>query len=194
MLLRNMFAMLLAMGVLAGCQTTTAPSQPAKDAANTSAPVTSTNTGSVASVSEATVAQAHVVDVEVVVNHKAIGVISFGDLNEAIFVERLDSKATRILGAANPGGAVKAKAVITVNSVIIASKNVRAKAYDSVIGAHAQLFDTATGLKIGGKFQLGLQATYRPALAGGRDRVLSPEQELELITTHSVTKLKENMY
>ncbi len=133
-------------------------------------------------------------DVRIQVNRGMGRPFQYGGFSPDHVHSVLASKLRSVINAANPGGTRAARAEVKLSSITIATKGGRKPAYDSVIIASATFFDVATGAQIGGRENLGAQASYRPAFLGGQDRVLSPQQELELITTHSVSALARKIY
>jgi len=105
----------------------------------------------------------------------------------------LGAKVQANLNAANPAGSRPTRAVVTLSAIKIAQKGGRKADYDSVIIAKADFIDVETGAKIG-EGRLGAQATYRPGFLGSQDKVLTPEQELQMITTHSAQVLAKQVF
>ena len=170
--------------LVAGCDTTTTP-----QAVPRPAPVAAS-----AAAAEVTGVQAmQIVDVNIVERRGGGRPFNYGGLDPQRVQGVLASKTKSALNRANPAGTRPTRADVTLSAIVIATKGGRQAAYDSVIIAKADFIDVATGQKVGtGRF--GAQATYRPAFLGGADKVLSPEQELELITTHSTNELAKQVF
>jgi hypothetical protein len=184
-MLRRTFLFTAAAGLMTGCQTTT---QPAATLSTTPPKLVP------ASSDKLTVSGMKIVAVEVVLNPGMGRPFRYAGLPPAKVHETLARKVQAALNGANPSGIRPAKAVVKLSAVTIADATPNQKAYDSAILASARFYDQETGAKIGEGGALGAQATYRPSFLAGQDRVLSPEQELELITTHGATVLAKRIF